>query len=279
MASAVAAVVTSSGDASASEPSTHRITERQFSIIIDRAWTTGALNSADRAQLMTRPDLASYTIDPSSVTPDFAEPSYVPDPMEVREGTKPSDMPAGPLDATASFATRTTTRDRYVSYTTLGGIKARYHFVVSWSYNGTSVVGKPSSHTYVANCAGSCSNYGITSNGQYPNYGGSRIYAWTVPLLARWRYCKAGSCDQDHTPSVRFGVYFDGTYSYVSTDDRSDMIQNLTARAVIGLVVGALLWFVITAAIGGMTDLTLGIVLLFCVVSAVATIIGLGRGA
>jgi hypothetical protein len=190
-----------------------RLTDAEFLAIVDQAWRTGSVSAAQRESVLTRPDLAATTIDPTSVKADYELPGYVPDPTEVKTPPHPPKASGAHILAASTV---TTSRDRYLVYDNwVGTVYARYHFVVSWSYNGTSVVGTPSSYTYIQDCGGSCTNNGITWNGQYPNYSGGRLYAWTVPLKARWRYCKAGLCEPDYTPSVRFGVYYNGTYNYV----------------------------------------------------------------
>lgn len=187
------------------------ISDAAFYAIVKQAEQTGSVTAAQRAAVLTRPDLAATTIDPTSATPDYKLPGYVPDPTEVKVAPPPPH--AGAARATAA-ATTSTTRDRYIVYDNwIGTVLARYHFVVSWSYNGYSVVGTPNSYTYVATCLASCTNYGIIQNSQYPNYNSNgQLYAWTVPLIAKWIYCNGG-CDT-HQPNVRFGVYYDGTYNY-----------------------------------------------------------------
>lgn len=192
-------------------PAKQPISDAAFNAIVKQAWEAGIVTPAQRALVLTRPDLAVSTIDPTSAKPDYELPGYVPESTEVRGA--PLHNGGGKSFTAATVST--TSRDRYIVYDNwLKSVLARYHFVVAWSYDGTSVIGTPSSYTYISDCAGSCTNYGITSNNQYPNYSNGRLYAWTVPLLAKWGYCKAAQCDDLHTPSVRCGVYYNGTYNY-----------------------------------------------------------------
>jgi hypothetical protein len=190
-----------------------KISDAQFTAIVDHAWSTGKVTDAERAAVLTRPDLAATTIDPTSAKADYELPGWVGDSDEV--GVHPA--PSRTNDAQVALATTSTSsRDRYIVYENwLHSKLLDYHFVVAWSYNGSSVVGSPSSYTYVKNCAGTCQNFGIVSNDQYPDYGGGRIYAWTVPLRAKFIYGKAGSTEAPKQPTVRFGVYYNGTYNYV----------------------------------------------------------------
>jgi hypothetical protein len=211
-AGATLALTVGVGTATAAE---RPISDARFAAIVKQAWDTGEVTDAQRAEIFTRPDLASTTIDPTSVHADYEEPGYVPDPDEVTTAPKPSAS-GGRVQAMALAGTSTTSKDRYIVYDNWQNVVLlRYHFVVAWSYNGTSVVGTPSSYTYVKDCYGTCVNYGITSNNQYPNYSNGRLYAWTVPLNAKVTYQKGSDAVSTHTPAVRFGVYYNGTYSYV----------------------------------------------------------------
>jgi hypothetical protein len=189
------------------------ISDAEFQTIVASAWRTGTVSEADRAKVMTRPDLAATTVDPTSVKADYELPGYVPDPDEVTVAPKAKPAKGGLMALAAG--TYTTSKDRYIVYDNwTNTVLFRYHFVVSWSYNGSVVVGTPSSYTYVKDCIGSCVNYGITYNGQYPNYSNGRLYAWTVPLNAKVTYRKGTDNISTYTPAVRFGVYYNGTYSY-----------------------------------------------------------------
>lgn len=191
-----------------------RITDAEFNAIMRQAWSTGKVTAAQRAAIMSRPDLAATTVDPTSATPDYLTPGYIADPTEVPPGAKSADGAGQATRLASAYATRTTSRDRYVSYTNwVGTILMHYHFVVAWSYNGSIVTAKPTAYSYIAKC-NSCRNSGIVGNDTYPNYSGSRIYAYTVPLRGKGQYCAATGCEDPVYPQVRFGVYYDGTYNY-----------------------------------------------------------------
>ncbi|WP_270886180.1 hypothetical protein [Pedococcus sp. 5OH_020] len=94
--------------------------------------------------MLTRPDRAASTIDPTSARPDDELPGYVPDPTEVK--VPPVPPMNGTAEALVAAGVSSTSRDRYIAYDNwLNVVIARYHFVVGWSYNGTSVIGQPSS--------------------------------------------------------------------------------------------------------------------------------------
>lgn len=182
----------------------------QFQSIIDQAWSTGRVTSAQRQAVLTRPDLAAITVDPPARSPTTS-----PLATWLTSKTQRAQTLTDVQASTAAYATRTTRRDRYVVYENwLHSKLFDYHFVVAWSYDGYQVVGTPSSYAYIANCAGTCQNLGIQSNSQYRNYSGPRVYAWTIPLRREAIYGKAGSTNTPNYPTVQFGVYFDGTYHY-----------------------------------------------------------------
>ena len=55
------------------------------------------------------------------------------------------------------------------------------------------------------------------------------------------------------------------------------MMQNLTLRVLIGAAVGVAVWFILTRAISGITNVEVVVILILAVAAAVATIVGLGR--
>lgn len=194
------------------EAADNPISDAEYTAIIKEVWRTGTVSDEQRAKILSRPELAEDTVDPTTGTPDYELPGYVPDPLERAPMTKP---PTGP-DNFPMYATRTTSRDRYVVYETFWHSKiVNYHFRVAWSYNGTSVVGTPARSTWIDAAAPGIYNRGIISDGSYRNYNGSRLYAWTLPLQGQWEQCVGGACGQQvGNPYVIFGVYFDGTYHY-----------------------------------------------------------------
>ena len=168
------------------------------------------MSKQQRARILTRPDLAATTIDPTSAKADYGLPGYVPDPMEVTRRPPAGGGGVKTQVAALALTTRTSSKDRYIVYENWVHTKiVDYHFVVGWSWNGRNVIGTPSAYTYTANAASGVQNLGIQSNDKYPNYTANGIDAWTMPIRAAWKR------DADtHYPTVRFGVYFDGTYHY-----------------------------------------------------------------
>jgi hypothetical protein len=184
----------------------------------------GFIAPAARAEMATRPDLHSQI--PTKVEADYELPGYVEDPDQVSTTTlsttsKVMDSTSSDAQlAAAALTTSTASKDRYLSYSNTFFFSTHvldYHFVVGWSYNGSSVVGTPSAYTYAKAYTGAIRNLGLYKNDSYRNYDGSRIYAWTMPLTGKWQECSGSTCDI-HYPVVRFGVYYNGTYSYTVLD-------------------------------------------------------------
>lgn len=184
----------------------------------------GVIAPAAREQMATRPDL--HSVIPTKVEADYEQPGYVSDPDQVATTTvsttsKVMDSTSADAQlAAAALTTSTASKDRYLSYSNTFFFSTHvldYHFVVGWSYNGSSVVGTPSAYTYAKAYSGAIRNLGLDKNDSYRNYSGSRIYAWTMPLTGKWQECSGTTCDI-HYPVVRFGVYYNGTYSYTVLD-------------------------------------------------------------
>jgi hypothetical protein len=187
-------------------------TARYVAIANEALANGGRLTDAQKAQLSTRPDL--WDVVPTRAIPDYEMPGWTED-SAVTTTVGTTNAAAMSADATASaLTTSTRSVDRYIVYEAgpFNTKVADYHFVVAWSYNGTQVVGTPSSYTYLKNACGGCQNGGIFTNSQYRNYNSRGVYAWTVPLTGKWQWCSSGC--QYFYPQVRFGVYFNGTYNY-----------------------------------------------------------------
>jgi hypothetical protein len=180
-------------------------TDDQLIAAVDRMNTTGYLSDADRALILTRPDIASVFVDP-----DSAE-------VVGGKGDGPDIYPApvSGADQVAAYATRSRGVDRYINYYSLTGAKtAEYHFTVNWQYNGSKVVGTPGYSHYLRTFSTPyLYDRGFTSTDRYANLPGP--YAWTITLQARYEQCvpKIG-CWSLHNPWAKFGVYKDGTYHY-----------------------------------------------------------------
>ena len=198
-----------------------RLSDAEYATVVKQVYATGKVTAAQRRAILSRPEQAEDIIDPTSARADYEVPGYQADPLERAEGTGRTAAHEGgeSVDALATYTTRTRSVDRYVVYETFYHHKiVNYHFKVSWSYNGSVVVGTPSRSTWIDTSGGAAGirNNGIISDGSYRNYSGTRVYAWTLPLQGQWEQCLASlGCGQMvGNPYVTFGVYFDGTYHY-----------------------------------------------------------------
>lgn len=191
-------------------PKPRPITTTQYLAIANQAVANDGRLTADQwAQLQTRPDLLAVV--PTRAIPDYEMPGWA-EASAVTTTTSNTGTTSGAAAALTTTYTRSV--DRYIVYESgIWNTKvADYHFVTAWSYNGTQVIGTPSSYSYLANACGGCQNGGIVTNSQYRNYNSQGVYAWTVPLTGKWQWCSM-ICTYFY-PQVKFGVYFDGTYHY-----------------------------------------------------------------
>lgn len=177
------------------------ITDGEVRSIVARIDATGRVSPADRAALLTRPQVAAQIVDPASgvlqMAPDAAS-------------------PAGGIDlAAATYATRSSSADRYIQYSSITGATVLdYHFTIYWTYNGSIVTSQPQRGHYLRTSAPGIYDRGFTNNTAYANLPGP--YAYTVTMQASWEQCilKYG-CVASGNPFTQFGVYFDGTYHIV----------------------------------------------------------------
>lgn len=182
------------------------ITDGEIRSIVARINTTGHVSSADRAALLTRPEVAAQIIDPAS---------------GVLKDEPTTSSPQGQLDrvaatsATRTYATRSGSADRYIQYSSITGATVLdYHFTIYWTYNGSTVTSQPQRGHYLRTSAPGIYDRGFTNNTAYANLPGP--YAYTVTMQATWEQCviKYG-CVASGNPFTQFGVYFDGTYHIV----------------------------------------------------------------
>lgn len=198
------------------------LSDAEYAAVVKEVYATGKATAEQRRAILSRPELAANVIDPTSAKADYELPGYLPDPLErskeVARG-RTSQAGGGVETTLTAYANRTRSVDRYVVYETFYHHKiVNYHFKVSWSYNGSVVVGTPARSTWVDASGGApgIRNNGIISDGSYRNYNSRGVYAWTLPLQGQWEQCLASlGCGQMvGNPYVTFGVYFDGTYHY-----------------------------------------------------------------
>lgn len=162
---------------------------------------SGRVSPADRTALLTRPRVAAQIVDPASGV--------------LKEGLGAAS-PEGPLRlAAATYATRSSSADRYIQYSSITGATVLdYHFTIYWTYNGSIVTTQPQRGHYLRTSAPGIDDRGFTNNTAYANLPGP--YAYTVTMQATWEQCimKYG-CVASGNPFTQFGVYFDGTYHIV----------------------------------------------------------------
>jgi len=170
-------------------PTSARASDGQLVAAFDRAANAkGHFSAADRQLVLSRPEVAAVTVDVDSGTLDTGI-------------------------ALAAYATRSRTVDRYVRYYSLtGGAVIDYHFTVGWGYNGDKVINTPTRGHYIVSYTEGMYDRGLASTGVMNQPG---PYAWTIDGQGTWEQCIAKyGCFAGGAPFTRFGVYFDGTYSY-----------------------------------------------------------------
>lgn len=193
--------------ASAEEPAS----DAEINQILTEVYSTHTVTDYQRSRILTREDVASTTVDPTSGTADYELPGYTADPNQVY--TAPPVYGSPPFEAQAMTCRRV---DRYIIYKTwLGSRLVDYHFYVHWCYDGYQVSKTPPSRgTWIKTYVCCVQNHGLVTNDAAPNWSGSRLYAWTVTMAGRWTQCTPDwPCDSGN-PAVRFGLYYNGTYSY-----------------------------------------------------------------
>lgn len=175
-----------------------RISDREVRSVVARINATGHVSRADRAELLTRPDIAGQIVDPES-------------------GALKQSPIAGSTDgpfalAAATYSTRSRAVDRYIQYSSITGATVLdYHFTIYWTYNGSSVTAQPQRGHYLRTSAPGIYDRGFTDNTAYANLPGP--YAYTVTMQATWEQCILRyGCIVSGNPFTQFGVYFDGTY-------------------------------------------------------------------
>ncbi|QGN56764.1 hypothetical protein [Nostocoides sp. HKS02] len=177
------------------------ITDGEVRSIMARINATGHVSRADRAALLTRPEVAAQIVDPSS---------------GVLKQEPAGASPAGqPRLVAPAYATRSSSADRYIQYSSITGATVLdYHFTIYWTYNGSTVTAQPQRGHYLRTSAPGIYDRGFTNNTAYANLPGP--YAYTVTMQATWEQCiiKWG-CVASGNPFTQFGVYFDGTYHIV----------------------------------------------------------------
>ena len=170
------------------------LTTDQFYEIVAAGANAGAYTAAQRAELLTRPDLAATTLDVTSV--QVVETSTV----------------------TANAAAKTKTRkvDRYVKVPAFLhiGNGFEFHLTVMWSYTGKKILSKPITTGYLKG-SGEYPGVRIKSVKTANRWTRTNHYSMATVITGLWHQClpKAG-CFGGNGVEGTFGIYGNGAYTY-----------------------------------------------------------------
>lgn len=189
LACAAAALTTAPGTAQASP----KLTDAQFYDIVAAGAKTGTYTTAQRAQLLSRPDLAARTLDVTSV----------------QTGTVETDT------AATAAATRTRHVDRYVrvpAFLNIGN-GFEFHLTVSWSYTGSKVLNPPSWDSYLRG-AGEYPGVRIKSTRATSRWTRANHYSIETVINGVWHQCVRDVCIGGNGVRGQYGLYGNGDYTF-----------------------------------------------------------------